>query len=290
MNRQEIDQRALETVKEIKLRESELIEILQKVERYKIYKDFALTSLFVYCTKRLKLSEDVAYTYIRVTRTTMEIPALKEAIDKVEINLSNAKKVSSVITPENQLEWLDKAKQCTTRELDYEIAKIKPEAVVKERVKPIAENAFELRCLLSFKGQKLLVRALDILSTKKKKALKPGEALESMLEEFIERHDPVKKAERAIARQTSQAPVTKPVREKGKRTAIPSLAKHLVTEATSDQCTVVDSQGLRCQNRRWLHRHHKIPVAQGGQHTVKNLTLLCSSHHRQVHETLSSPN
>jgi len=39
-----------------------------------------------------------------------------------------------------------------------------------------------------------------------------------------------------------------------------------------------------CQNRRYLHLHHVKHWAQGGSTDLGNLTLLCSHHHRAVHE------
>ncbi len=47
---------------------------------------------------------------------------------------------------------------------------------------------------------------------------------------------------------------------------------------------VIDKDGNRCQvsgcpSRVELHIHHKIPVAQGGEHIPTNLVALCSFHH-----------
>ena len=39
-----------------------------------------------------------------------------------------------------------------------------------------------------------------------------------------------------------------------------------------------------CGSRRYIHVHHITHWAQGGKTTLENLTLLCGSHHRRVHE------
>ncbi|OAA21751.1 HNH endonuclease [Frankia sp. EI5c] len=39
-----------------------------------------------------------------------------------------------------------------------------------------------------------------------------------------------------------------------------------------------------CANTRWLHIHHLIPWAQGGRTDLDSLTLICGTHHRQVHD------
>ena len=49
LTRKEIDQKALRIVSNIKRSETGLIETLQDVEKYRIFEDFGLTSLFADC-------------------------------------------------------------------------------------------------------------------------------------------------------------------------------------------------------------------------------------------------
>ncbi len=282
--RKEIDQKAVRIVSSIKCSEMELIQTLQQVESLRIFQDFGFTSLFAYCTERLGLSEDRACTYIGVARLSKEIPTVKTAIERNELSISNARKLFKVITPQNEKAWLETAKHSSTRELQVLIATERPEEKVKESVKPIAESLFELRCSLSSNGEKLLTRALDLLSSKERKSLSRGEALEAVLEDFIKRHDPVKKAERALSRKEIKLPVARRVVQKGKRTAIPAAVGHVVVQQTQGQCTYRDFRGNRCSNRRWVDKHHVLEVSHGGTHTAENLTVLCSAHHRMVHK------
>jgi hypothetical protein len=39
-----------------------------------------------------------------------------------------------------------------------------------------------------------------------------------------------------------------------------------------------------CTHRRFLHGHHITPWSRGGATTVANLALMCSKHHRLLHE------
>jgi len=283
LSRKQIDETAIRLVTDLKHQETELIETLQKVEKLRLFEDFGLTSLFSYCTERLHLSADRACTYIQVARVSSHIPAVKIAIKNDTLSVSSAKKLAKVITPENQDSWLELAKHSSVRELEQAIAKEKPETLIKEQVKPIAEALFELRCALSPQAEELLTRALDLLSTKHGRSLTRGEAIEKVLESFIERHDPVKQAERALVRPPSKSPVTLPINRRGNRTSVPKPMVHQVTRLTDSQCTFKDSSGKRCGSRRFLHLHHHREVARGGQHVVSNLTLLCSTHHRITH-------
>ena len=116
--RKAIDDKAVRDAGDVKRSETNLIESLQLVDRYRVYEDFDLTSLFSYCTERLGLSEDRACTYIQVARKAVEFPALKQALQQNEFSLSHAKKLTKVITAETESLWLERATTLSTRELE----------------------------------------------------------------------------------------------------------------------------------------------------------------------------
>jgi HNH endonuclease len=282
MDRKMVDDRAVHLAKDIKRYETELIETLQWVDHYKIYEDFELTSLFKYCTKRLGLSDDRAYTYMKVARKAVEVPILKKALEEDKLSLTNAKHLAKVITPENQVSWMEMGTTLSTRDLEKEIAKANPQEKVKEKVKPLSETLYELRCTLSPRGVKLLERTMDLIKKQNR-----GEVIEKILEEFVEKHDPLKIAERAEKRKT-QAPAARQAYKNGRRTPTPRPIAHAVIKKAQAQCTHYDSQGNRCPNRRFLHLHHIEPVSRGGQHDLNNISVLCSSHHRMHHSPKTS--
>jgi len=283
MDRKAIHETNKKNAKDLIRCETALIEGIEEVERHRLYEDYKLTSSFNYCVKVLELSEDRAWTYTNIAKKAMEVPAIKTAIEDNKITITNARKLITVINETNQAEWLEKASHCSSRELEKEIAKEKPKEAIKERVKAVAPDLFEFKCALTSKGNDLLARALDILSTQHKKNVDRGEAIEAVLEEFVERHDPVKQAERASKRK--QAPVARrKTYKKGKRTSVPKAIQHAVTKETQGQCTSIDAFGERCTNRRFLHQHHKKQVCQGGEHVAPNITVLCSGHHRLAHD------
>ena len=123
-----------------------------------------------------------------------------------------------------------------------------------------------------------------------------GEVIEAALEEFVERHDPIKVAERAEKRKferaitgANQAPATRPVYKNGKRTSTPRPITNAALRAAQGQCTWLDAHGKRCPNRRYLDKHHKQLVSEGGEHSLPNISVLCSSHHRRHHRIESGP-
>jgi hypothetical protein len=63
-----------------------------------------------------------------------------------------------------------------------------------------------------------------------------------------------------------------------RRTIPPSIRRAL--ESRDSRCRFPG-----CENRRFLHAHHIQHWANGGETKLENLVLLCSRHHRFVHES-----
>ena len=87
----------------------------------------------------------------------------------------------------------------TARETDREVARIAGNGGnEKRRALPVSDEVLDL-----------LKRAQSLLATRKRKHLAPQETLKLVLEDYLERHDPVKKAERAenrkIKKETSNS-------------------------------------------------------------------------------------
>jgi len=54
--------------------------------------------------------------------------------------------------------------------------------------------------------------------------------------------------------------------------------RRAVAKRDGRRCTYVGSGGVRCESRKRLEYDHVIPVAHGGEATVKNLRLRCRAH------------
>lgn len=284
MDWKEIHEKALSLTADFKRSESALLEILIAADSHRIFEHFGLTSTFSYCVSLLKLTEDQAYAFIRVARKSVEVPALKTAIVEGALTVSRAKKIASVLTRQNQESWIEKAKILPTRELEREVAKESPQAVLPDRVKPVADELYELRCSLSLEAKRLLARAQDLVAQKQGKPAGVGEVLSQALQEFCDRHDPVRKAERQKNRLRAVPPPVSVLRN-GVRTSIPAEVAHGVNLRDEGRCTYVHAEFGRCYQRRWVQLHHVRPVAHGGTHSLENLTTLCAGHHRQLHRS-----
>jgi hypothetical protein len=301
----ELDERARKVASDYKRSEAELIEILQKMDEGKAHIDLGFASLYQYSVSALGLSEGTSYNLILVARKSRAVPELKESVQAGEMSLSNARRIAPVLTLENKSEWIEKAKALPQKKLEQELAKVFPREQVQERVVYTSESRADLRINISTELLELAKRAQDLLSQKTKRAVKLEEALETVLNEYVERHDPVKKAERAMKRKsvdgvpctvdgnglrltvavngkTDLARAKFNTRERVKR-YIPAPLKHQATLQDNGQCTFTDPQGKRCNQTRWLEIHHIKLLSKGGRHELANLRTLCAAHHKAEH-------
>jgi hypothetical protein len=83
---------------------------------------------------------------------------------------------------------------------------------------------------------------------------------------------------------------SRPRRAKSKKTGgqrsrhVPNQVKREVAERDEQQCTFVDEQGNRCQERWGLELHHEELFVAGGPHTARNISLRCRAHNRYAAE------
>ncbi len=286
MQWQAIHEKAVNLSKQYRKCENDLLSALMEVDRARIYEHFALTSTYSYCVQVLQLSEDQSLTLIRVARKARDLPALKAAIEVGKVTLPKAKRICSVLTPDNQTEWIEKAQRLSSRSLEKEVVKQCPREAVPDRVRPMSEQYFSLQCMIDGETESLLKQAQDLLSQNQSKAVGVGDLLKPILKEFLNRHHPVNKA-KGVAGKTAQAPVETPrpalAFKNGKRTAAPASIRHAVHQRDGGQCTHTHPIRGRCTEKRWIQMHHLVEVQRGGLHSAENLTTLCYAHHRLEH-------
>ena len=275
-----------------RLLESELVKVLGEIESLKLHRTLGFSSVFSYTVSALGLSEPVAYTLITVARKARELGALSEAISTQKLSVNRASRIVAALTRENANELIAFAATHTQRETDQEVARLSDRRT--ERFENLRVPAEVLE---------LLKKAQGLMASRKKRNLKFDETLKLVLEEFLNRHEPVRKAERARKRaektkakttdkiSAENSVCTKPdATPKAKTARIPvtALTRHIVNIRDQARCTFVDYAGHRCTNDRWLHAHHRIPVSRGGSNEPANLVTLCSFHQDLVHQ-LSLP-
>jgi len=124
-----------------------------------------------------------------------------------------------------------------------------------------------------------------VLATKRGQSVDQVAALEAVLDEFLDLHDPVRRADRAMKRQKTQNTKANSSREDKKRRQPKTATEiHAVNARDRGRCQFVDAGGKRCENDRWIHHHHKTTVSLGGDNDPENMISLCSFHHDLIHQ------
>lgn len=317
MKMRELHQRALDAARRFFKAEAELLELIQRIDACKGFWELGHTSLFSYAVSELKLSESIALNLINVARKAVQIPALKTEIELGNLSVCKARKIVPVLTIQNQVEWIEKAKMLPSRALEKEIARVAPGAECPERIRYVSEERVNLSLSLNEKILGIVKRVQDLESQKMGRAVTLEETLAAMSAFYVEKNDPVEKAKRAIMKAERIAVEAERVAAEAvhidakaeriaaeaeriavktgpdctdvtrhtdtRRRPIPATIEHEVALRDVGQCTAIDSKGVRCERRRWLHIHHVNPVSMGGQNTTENLTTLCSAHHQMRH-------
>ncbi len=119
---------------------------------------------FDYSIRRLNLSEASASNLITVARKSVEIPALGLAIEAGELSVAKARKITPVLTIENQNTWIDIAKTKTSREIERAVASEKPELLISETTKYRAADRIEFKVGISEALLKKIERVRDLES------------------------------------------------------------------------------------------------------------------------------
>lgn len=311
INEQALHEKAVEVCLRIKRDEALLIKVLQSIERTKLYKRFQRASLFQYAIHELQLSENVAYCFISVARKARGIASLQNAIQDLRLSVPKASRIVSVLTQKNADELILFATGHSCEKIDREVAKINPKTRSFDKIKFLSEDVVQLTITISVEAFENLKRAEALAAQKGKKFSGRGDVVGLSLAEYVDRHDPVKKAERvtikkALGKKESAKKSTAPVDtfsstaepfakelcinrvSRSHRVRVSAEQRHAVFRRDEGRCTHIDQKGERCNSDRYLHVHHIIPVTNGGSNDPCNLVTLCSSHHDLVHQ-LSLP-
>jgi len=200
MEFQALHEKAQRCAEQYRRNEAELVDLLQQIDSSQAYKALGYASLHVYVVGALNLSDDQAYQFTRVARKAREVPELKAALDQGILNVSKARRILSVIEPASPGEWIAKAATLNQRDLEREVARVIPRSAVIELMKPVAHDVVEFRSAIDSQTEALLRRVQNLESRRTSKAACWNDTLAAMATLYLERHDPVRKAERAQAR------------------------------------------------------------------------------------------
>ena len=136
----ELLQRLSELLKQSRRVESELVAHIGEVDARRLYAREAASSMFVYCTERLNLSEHEAYLRIAVARASREHPLLLEMLADGRLHLSGIAKLAPCLTEANRETLLARAAGKSKREVEELVAELAPKPDVPSTIRKLPEH------------------------------------------------------------------------------------------------------------------------------------------------------
>jgi hypothetical protein len=137
------DEQLLSRLKSAVSREREatahLIALLVEMDRRRLYLAEGYSSLFVYCTRCLHLSEHAAYGRIEVARAARRFPIVLELLADGSITLTTVSLLASHLTEENQRALLEAARHKSKREVEQQAAALAPKPDVRSAIRRLPQ-------------------------------------------------------------------------------------------------------------------------------------------------------
>ena len=114
-----------------------LIALLAEMDVRRLYLAQGYSSLFVYCTRALHLSEHASYGRIEAARAARKWPGILDLLTDGSITLTTVCLLASHLTSDNHREVLEKARHKSKRDVEQLIAAMRPMPSVPSLVRKL---------------------------------------------------------------------------------------------------------------------------------------------------------
>jgi hypothetical protein len=135
----ELLSRLSDLVRQSRRVEAELIAHIGEVDARRLYASQAASSMFVYCTRILHLSEAEAYLRISVARATRKHPELLTMLAEGRLHLSGAGLIAPHLTDENRAVVLARAAHRSKRQIEELVAELAPRPELPATIRRLPE-------------------------------------------------------------------------------------------------------------------------------------------------------
>lgn len=252
----------------------------------KAYRHLGSSSVHQYARLELSLEERESRELLLVAQRLESLPLTNQALEANELGWSKLKLLLRRMTPENEAEWLARARYLSVHKL---------EALV--RSEELREGNSDKKLFLAFLAEEalcLLQEAFRSLGAQHGKPMSPAECLELLAISHLS------------GMSSPDADVTAKWREQGRRDALAEQAALGVSseenwenpnlefnESARSLTPAQRKEILRrdrhhcsapcCSNWLWLQVHHRRPFALGGTTLPDNLATVCTGCHHNLH-------
>ncbi len=123
-----------------RLVDARLLTCLSELDRRKLYREAACSSLFVYCVSRLGMSEDVAWKRVGAVRLIRRFPGVTSFLTAGRIHLTGLMLIAPHLTEANHGEWLRAAAGKSKREIEKLVAVRCPQPDVPSQIRKLPQR------------------------------------------------------------------------------------------------------------------------------------------------------
>jgi hypothetical protein len=120
-----------------------LLRLIMEVDRRRLYLGRGFPSMFAYCTRALRFSEQAAYSRIIAARAARRFPRLLDELAAGELTLSSVGLLAPHLTDENVEMLMEGARGRSTREVERMIAGLHAQPDIPATVRALPEPKAE---------------------------------------------------------------------------------------------------------------------------------------------------
>ena len=285
---------------------------LGEVEARRLYLPAACSSMFVYCTRVLGMSEDQALKRIQAARAMRRFPLVGTAVEEGRLHLTAVVRLAPHLTVDNVEELVAEASGKSKAEIEVVLARLAPRPDVPERLERVVEQAvlvpeipeppdmnaalvpepprgeatarvaalaperFALQVTIGEATQRKLLRAQALLRHQVPSG-DLAEVLDRALDALLDRVE---------GRKFGKTPAPRRARTSRARRTVPRAVRRQVVARDGARCAFVAQDGRRCDETGFLELDHVVPVSRGGQATAESVRVLCRAHNQYEAERI----
>jgi len=291
-----------------------LIASLMELDTRRLHLGAGCSSLFTYCTQVLHQSEHAAYGRIEAARATRKFPLILDLLADGSITLTTVGLLASVLTAENHRELLETARHKSKREVESEIARLRPKPEVPPTIRklptpkpsetPHAEDRVDrvvpadpppIECSATTRPHApkrpavvspLTPERYKVQFTVSRETCEKLRRAQDLLRHKIPNGDPAAILDLALTLligELEKQKLAATARPRTHRTPVvgsrhvPAAVRRAVWARDSGRCAFIGTSG-RCTETGLLEFHHVVPYASGGAAVAKNVELRCRAH------------
>lgn len=292
---------------------AELLALLGELDARGLYLGEGCSSLFTYCTQRLRLSEHAAYHRIEAARAARQFPIILSLVAGGALTLTTVALLRPHLTTANYEALLTQARHKSKRDVELQVAAIAPRPDMRPLIRratdsspaktlaaevatpaaappvaptpvgiatasrpvvaPLAPDRYLLKVTVPGETHAKLRRAQDLMRHTIPSG-DPAAILDKALTLLIEQLERTK-----IAKASRPRPSPAPIAPRRHTRHIPASVRRAVWARDEGRCAFIGPHG-RCEETGCLEFHHLVPFADGGPTEEANLALRCRAHNR----------